>query len=58
MVMPSGGRATARAIPGAQLQLIDGMGHDLPRALWDRIVDAIAANAARADAPDPRAAAA
>ena len=29
--MPSGGRATARAIPGAQLLMIDGMGHDLPR---------------------------
>ena len=58
MVMPSGGRATARSIPGAELQLIDGMGHDLPRGLWDRIVDAIAANAARADAPDPRPAAA
>jgi pimeloyl-ACP methyl ester carboxylesterase len=58
MVLPSGGRATARAIPGAQLLMIEGMGHDLPRSVWDRIVDAIAANAARADAPEPRAAAA
>ena len=32
MVRPSGGRETARAIPGARLVEIDGMGHDLPRA--------------------------
>jgi pimeloyl-ACP methyl ester carboxylesterase len=50
MVRPSGGRATASAIAGAQLVWIEGMGHDLPHAAWDRIVDAIAANAERADA--------
>ena len=44
----SGGEATAAAIPGAELVLIDGMGHDLPRELWPRFVDLIAANAARA----------
>ncbi len=48
MVARSGGRATARAISGAKLELIEGMGHDLPRAVWPRIIDAIAANAARA----------
>ncbi len=58
MIMPSGGRATARAIPGAQLLMIEGMGHDLPRELWDRIAGAIAANAARANAPDQQTAAA
>jgi pimeloyl-ACP methyl ester carboxylesterase len=46
----SGGRATAGAIPGSELIVIDGWGHDLPAALWDRIGDAIAANAARAGA--------
>jgi pimeloyl-ACP methyl ester carboxylesterase len=56
LVRPSGGRATARAIPGAELMLIDGMGHDLPEGAWDRIIDGIAANAARAG--EPRAAAA
>ena len=30
MVHVSGGRATAAAIPGAELLLIDGMGHDMP----------------------------
>ncbi|HEX2129433.1 MAG TPA: alpha/beta hydrolase [Solirubrobacterales bacterium] len=44
----SGGRATAEAIPGAELVVIDGWGHDLPGALWERIADAIAANGERA----------
>jgi pimeloyl-ACP methyl ester carboxylesterase len=35
------GRATARAIPGARLIPIKGMGHDLPREVWDTIVDAV-----------------
>jgi pimeloyl-ACP methyl ester carboxylesterase len=50
LVRPSGGRATADAIPGAELIEIDGMGHDLPRWAWPRIVGAIAENADRADA--------
>jgi pimeloyl-ACP methyl ester carboxylesterase len=58
MVRPSGGRATAAAIPGARLVMIEGMGHDLPRGAWDRMVDAIVANAQRADAADRSAAAA
>ncbi len=44
----SGGKATAAAIPGARLELIEGMGHDLPRELWPRFVDLIAENAERA----------
>jgi pimeloyl-ACP methyl ester carboxylesterase len=51
LVSPSGGRATAKAIPGARLVKIEGMGHDLPRAAWPRIIGAIAENAARAGAP-------
>ncbi len=58
MVRPSGGRETAKAIPGARLVEIDGMGHDLPRGVWDRIVDAVVANAERADASARSAAAA
>jgi pimeloyl-ACP methyl ester carboxylesterase len=49
LVRPSGGRATARAIPGAKLMKIEGMGHDLPRAAWPRIIDAIVANTKRAE---------
>jgi pimeloyl-ACP methyl ester carboxylesterase len=52
LVAPSGGRATARAIPGAQLMVIPGMGHDLPRAAWPQILAAIAAHAAAADAAE------
>ncbi|MFL5820418.1 MAG: alpha/beta fold hydrolase [Solirubrobacteraceae bacterium] len=35
------GRATAAAIPGARLEVFEGMGHDLPRALWPPLVDLI-----------------
>jgi pimeloyl-ACP methyl ester carboxylesterase len=49
LVSPSGGRATARAIPCAELMMIEGMGHDLPRVLWPRLIDAFAAHAAEAD---------
>ena len=50
-VATSGGRATARAIPGARLLIVEGMGHDLPRGAWPRMLDAIEENAARAGAP-------
>lgn len=48
LMRPAAGRATARAIPGARLRVIEGMGHDLPRALWPTFVEEIAAVAARA----------
>jgi pimeloyl-ACP methyl ester carboxylesterase len=38
----SGGLATADAIPGAELVVIQGMGHDLPRPLWPEITSRIA----------------
>jgi pimeloyl-ACP methyl ester carboxylesterase len=38
LMRPFGGRAIARAIKGARLVLFDGMGHELPRELWDDIV--------------------
>jgi pimeloyl-ACP methyl ester carboxylesterase len=50
MCHPSGGQATAQAIPGARLELVDGMGHDLPPGAWPQIIGAIADNARRADA--------
>jgi pimeloyl-ACP methyl ester carboxylesterase len=46
----SGGRATARAIRGARLMPVEGMGHDLPRVLWAQLIDAIATHALTADA--------
>jgi pimeloyl-ACP methyl ester carboxylesterase len=48
MVHVSGGRATAAAVPGSELLLIDGMGHDLPPQLYATLVDAISRTAARA----------
>ena len=51
LVAYSGGRATARAISGARLMSIEGMGHDLPRALWPRLIDAIARHALQAEGP-------
>jgi pimeloyl-ACP methyl ester carboxylesterase len=47
----SGGRATAAAISGAKLELIEGMGHDMPRPVWPRLVDLIVENAGLATAP-------
>jgi pimeloyl-ACP methyl ester carboxylesterase len=44
------GKATAEAIPGAELLIIDGMGHDLPLGAWPQIVDAINANAQKSGA--------
>ncbi|HEX3931392.1 MAG TPA: alpha/beta hydrolase [Nocardioides sp.] len=48
MVHISGGRATAAAIPGAELVLVGGMGHDLPPELFAAFVDAIDRTARRA----------
>jgi pimeloyl-ACP methyl ester carboxylesterase len=47
MVHVSGGRATAAAVPGAELILIEGMGHDLPPELFPTFVDAIDRTARR-----------
>lgn len=47
LVRPSGGRATAAAVPGARLVTYPEMGHDLPDALQQPIADEIAALAAR-----------
>lgn len=47
MVHPTGGRATAKAIPGARLETIVGMGHDLPAGAWPRILELIDSHAKR-----------
>ena len=49
LITVSGGTRTAELIPGAELLLIDDMGHDVPLAHHQRITDAIAALARRAD---------
>jgi pimeloyl-ACP methyl ester carboxylesterase len=49
MVHVSGGRATARAIPGCELLLVAGMGHDMPPSLWPTFLDGIERTARRAN---------
>jgi pimeloyl-ACP methyl ester carboxylesterase len=44
LVTPSGGDATAAAVPGAKLITVPGMAHDLPDELWGMIIDAVVAN--------------
>ncbi len=48
LILIEAGHATAAAIPGATMLVIEGMGHDLPRGAWPRIVGAIAEHAERA----------
>jgi len=47
LVMPSGGIATARAVPGARLVMFPDMAHDLPGPRRAEIVDEIVRNANR-----------
>jgi len=48
MVNPTGGVATANAIPGARHETIAGMGHDLPAGAWPRLVELISGHVAAA----------
>jgi pimeloyl-ACP methyl ester carboxylesterase len=50
LVPVAGGRDTAENIPGAELRIIPGMGHDLPPALYSIFVDAIGRAVERAGA--------
>lgn len=53
LVAPSGGKRTAKLIPGSELLMVEGMGHDLPRGAWPQLVEAIARHARAADAATP-----
>ena len=48
VILPCGGVATAAVIPGAELCLVPGMGHDLPRWVWPEVLAGIERTAARA----------
>lgn len=41
LVPPAAGEDTAASIKGARLMIIDGMGHDLPPALYDSVIEAM-----------------
>ena len=49
LVTPTGGEATAKAVPGAELLVFEGVGHDLPEAIWPEVIAAIVANTRRAN---------
>lgn len=56
LIHPSGGEATAAAVPGAKLVMIEGLGHDLPVQIWDQLIDEVDALCSRAEksrAADP-----
>ena len=48
LIKLSGGEATAKAVPGAKLVVLNDMGHDLPKPLWRTLTDAIASHASSA----------
>ena len=50
LVPLAGGQDTAKHIPGAELKVIAGMGHDIPEALNEEVAEAIAGVARRAKA--------
>jgi pimeloyl-ACP methyl ester carboxylesterase len=47
LVPLAGGTDTAASIPGAELMVLEGMGHALPMPMWPRILDGIVHVAAR-----------
>ena len=49
LVQPAGGIDTAKAVAGARLELIEGMGHDLPAELCPLYVELIATHAEDAE---------
>ena len=55
LVRPSGGIATAQAVPNSRLLMFNDMGHDLPRTRWDEMAEAIRRNADRAAAAEQQA---
>lgn len=48
IIKPSGGRATAAALPDAELMVLAGMGHDLARRYWPQVLDGIERTVGRA----------
>lgn len=51
LIAPSGGERTAELVPGAELMMIDGMGHDLPPVFWSKVIDGVTRLAASSSGP-------
>jgi len=49
LIAPSGGERTAAVIPGADLVMAEGWGHDMAPGAWPQLIDAIATHCHRAD---------
>ena len=47
LILPDCGKDTATSIPGSELMIIDGMGHDLPSAQYETVILSIARTAVR-----------
>lgn len=52
LVPPRAGQAVARAVPGARLEMISGMGHDAPTGLWPQLIDLLTGHARDAESLD------
>jgi pimeloyl-ACP methyl ester carboxylesterase len=50
LVSVSGGERTAEVIPGAELMILEGMGHDMPVFYWPQVIEAITGLATRSAA--------
>ncbi len=48
LVLPEHGRKTAAAVPGSELLMIPGMGHEIPLGAWDQVASSIERHTARA----------
>ncbi len=55
LVPVENGRMVAAAVPGARLLELEGMGHDIPKRVWPRVIDAIVETARKASVPQPHA---
>jgi pimeloyl-ACP methyl ester carboxylesterase len=49
------GRMVAAAVPDARILELEGMGHDIPKRVWPRVIDAIVETARKASVPQPHA---
>lgn len=48
LVRPEHGHRTAGAVPGAELVILEGVGHEMPAEVWDQVCAAIEQHKARA----------
>jgi pimeloyl-ACP methyl ester carboxylesterase len=48
LIRPEHGRRTAAAVPGSELIMLPGVGHEIPTAVWEQVIGSIATHTARA----------